>query len=303
MRLAPLALPVAGLAAVLAGTLAGCEPSTVTAAAAAAASVGASPSVTQTPLAAVKLAAQVTNGVSSFTGTMSLQVTGNSGVATPSSGSTSSGSAGDMMMASTFTEQVRPLLAHVNIQSLSAGGTSLPGGVDEILTPGTIYLKWSLLTQTLHLTRPWLAIGVSAMTPSTGVNFGELFTEASSSGPLTESQLLAGATSVSEGGTSVVAGVPVTEYTGTIPMTQGASLLSGSAKAQLQQAITADGFRTATFTAWIDAQHMVRKAVVTEVGKTVTETITTTITSVDQPDKVSVPPANQTAPLPGSDLG
>jgi hypothetical protein len=290
MRLAPLALPVAGLAAVLVGTLAGCEPSTVTAAAAA--SVGASPSVTQTPLAAVKLAAQVTNGVSFFTGTMSLQVTGNSGVAT-----------GDMTMASTFTEQVRPLLAAVNIQSLSTGGTSLPGGVDEILTPSTIYLKWSLLTQTLHLTRPWLAIGVSAMTKSTGVNFGQLFSEASSSGPLTESQLLAGATTVSRVAAITVAGIPVTEYTGTIPLSQGASLLSGSAKTQLQQAIAADGFRTATFTAWIDAQHLVRKAVVTEVGKTVTETTTTTITSVDKPAKVSVPPADQTAPLTGSDLG
>jgi hypothetical protein len=293
MRLAPLALPVAGLAAVLAGTLAGCEPSTVTAAAAA--SVGASPSVTQTPLAAVKLAAQVTNGVSSFTGTMSLQVTGNSGVAT--------GDTGDMTMASTFTEQVNPLLADVNIQSMSTGDTPLPGGVDEILTASTIYLKWSLLTQTLHLTRPWLAIGVSAMTKSTGVNFSQLFTEASSSGPLTESQLLAGATSVRRVAVTTIAGVPVTEYTGTIPMSQGASLLSGSAKTQLQQAITADGFRTATFTAWIDAQHMVRKAVVTEVGKTVTETTTTTITSVDKPAKVSVPPADQTAPLTGSDLG
>jgi hypothetical protein len=290
MRLAPLALPVAGLAAVLAGTLAGCEPSTVTAAAAA--SVGASPSATQTPLAAVKLAAQVTNGVSFFTGTMSLQVTGNSGVAT-----------GDMTMASTFTEQVRPLLADVNIQSLSTGGTSLPGGVDEILTPSTIYLRWSLLTQTLHLTRPWLAIGVSAMTKSTGVNFGQVFSEASSSGPLTESQLLAGATSVSRVAATTVAGVPVTEYTGTIPLSQGVSFLSGSAKTQLQQAIAADGFRTATFTAWIDAQHLVRKAVVTEVGKTVTETTTTTITSVDKPAKVSVPPADQTAPLTGSDLG
>jgi hypothetical protein len=208
-----------------------------------------------------------------------------------------------MTMASTFTEQVRPLLADVNIQSLSTGSASLPGGVDEILTPSTIYLKWGLLTQTLHLTRPWLAIGVSAMSQSTGLNFGELFSAASSSGPLTESQLLAGATSVRQVGTSAIAGVPVTEYTGTIPMSQGASFLSGSAKTQLEQAITADGFRTATFTAWIDAQHMVRKTVVTEVGKTVTEITTTTITSVDQPANVAVPPANQTAPLPGSDLG
>jgi hypothetical protein len=288
-----LVLPVAGLAAVLAGSVAGCEPSTASAAGTLAAIP--TPSATQTPLSAVKLAAKVTTDVSSFTGTMSLRVSHNSGAG------------GDTAMSATFTEQVRPLLASVDIQSLASAGTTLPGGVKEILTPSTIYLNWDLLTQTLHLARPWLAMGVGAMAKSTGVNFGQLFSEASSDGPLTESELLAGAASVRQvsGGADldVGSGVPVTEYTGTIPLLTGLGFLSGGAKTQLQQAIDAEGFSTATFTAWIDAQHMVRQLVVTEAGKSVTQTVTTTITSVNQPAHVAVPPANQTAPLPGSDLG
>ena len=286
-----LALPAIGLAAVLAGSLAGCGP---TASAAGTVAAIPTPTPTWTPLAAVKLATQDTAGVASFTGTLSLRVSANSG------------GSPDAAMTATFAEQVRPLLSSVEIQSLTSAGTTLPGGVHEVITPSTIYLNWSLLTQTLHLTRPWLAMGAGAMAKSTGANFGQLFSDASSDGPLTEAQLLAGAASVRQVGSADLnfggRAVPVTEYAGTIPLTQGLGFLSGAAKGQFQQAIAADGFRTVTFTAWIDAQHMVRQAVVTEVGKSVTQTITTTITSVNQPVHVAVPPASQTAPLPGSDL-
>ena len=46
-----------------------------------------------------------------------------------------------------------------------------------------------------------------------------------------------------------------------------------------------------------------RKAVVTEAGKAVTETTTTTITSINQPVNVTVPAPGQTASLPNSGLG
>jgi hypothetical protein len=92
--------------------------------------------------------------------------------------------------------------------------------------------------------------------------------------------------------------VPVTEYTGTTDLTKAAAALSGSNKSQLQQEITKAGLSTATFTVWIDSQHVTRKAVVHETGKTISETITTTITSINQPVNIAVPTAGQTAPLP-----
>jgi hypothetical protein len=46
----------------------------------------------------------------------------------------------------------------------------------------------------------------------------------------------------------------------------------------------------------------VRKAIMTEVGKTLTESVTTTTTSINQPVNIAVPTAGETSPLPGGDL-
>ena len=178
----------------------------------------------------------------------------------------------------------------------------MPGGIAEIVTPSTLYLKWSYLTQLLHLTKPWLAIPLSSLSQSSGINLSQILSQATGNGPLTQSQLLQGATSVRQVGTGSVDGVPVTEYTGTLPLDKAISYLSGAAKAQLQQAMARAGLTEATFTVWIDGQHTVRKAVVTEAGKDMTETITTTITSINQPVNIALPPASQTSPLPSSDL-
>jgi hypothetical protein len=298
VRSARLPLYAAGLAAIAAAALTGCGANSSSGSGSAAAGTPAAPGGTPAApggaLGAVRLAAKTASGANSFTGTMAIQIAAKPGA---------SGS-GDFALAATFAERLHPaLLASVDIGSLSSSGTSLPGGLSEIVTPGTLYLKWNFLTQELHLTRPWLTIPVSAMSKSSGVNLGQIFGEATGSGPLTESQLLAGATAVRQVGTGTLDGVPVTEYTGTLPLDKGIAYLSGSARTQLQQAITAAGFTTAAFTVWIDGQHLVRKAIVTEVGKTVSETTTTTITSINQPLSVTVPSASQTSPLPGGDLG
>lgn len=254
---------------------------------------GGSPAAPTTPLAAVKLAAKTSDGASSFTGTMNLQ-------ATTKAGGTSSG---DTSLTASFAEQLRPsLLAQVNVQALSAAGTSLPGGMTEIITPDTLYIKWSYLTQLLHTTEQWLAIPLSAMSKSSGVNLSQIFSQASSSNPLTESQLLAGATAVRKVGTGTVGGVPVTEYAGTLSLDKGIKYLPASSRSAVQKELSTAGIAAATFTVWIDAKNTVRKAIISENGTSVTETITTTITSVDQPVNVSVPAASQTSSLPSGGL-
>ena len=279
-----------GLTAVLAAALAGCAAAGPgTAAASSPARTAAPPS----PQDAVQLAAKTTSGASSFTGTISLQ-------ATAKSGATGSGS---VSMTATMAEQVRPSLqAEVQIGTLSAAGSTLPGPMTELITPSNFYLKWSFLTQEAHLAKPWLVMPVSALSKSTGVNLSQIFSQATGSGPLTQSQLLQGATSVRQVGTGSIDGVAVTEYTGTFPLEKSLSYLSGSAKTEVQQAMASAGFSTATFTVWIDGQHITRKAVVTEVGKSVTETITTTITSINQPVNIAVPTSAETDQLSGSEL-
>jgi hypothetical protein len=298
VSLARLPLCAAGLVVIAAAAIAGCSPGTSSSGASSGA--GASGSSSPAPanaLDAVKLAAKTSSSANSFTGTMDLRATVKPGA------DSSSTSAGAVSMTATFAEQLHPSpIASVNIASLSSAGTSIPGGLAEIATPSTLYLKWSYLTQMLHLSKPWLAIPLSSLSQSGGVNLSQILGQATGSGPLAQSQLLQGATSVRQVGTGSVDGVPVTEYTGTLPLDKGISYLSGAAKAQLQQAMASAGFTEATFTVWVDGQHTVRKAVDTETGKDVTETITTTITSINQPVNIALPAAGQTSPLPGGDL-
>jgi hypothetical protein len=256
-------------------------------------------SAAASPLAAVQLAAKTATSANSFTGTMNMQMTAKPG----SSAASGAGALGDVSISATFAEQMHPsLLASVNIGTLSAAGQSLPGGLSEILTPSTLYMKWSFLTTSLHLSKPWLAIPLSSVSQKSGVNLGQIFSQLQSSGPLTETRLLGGATSVHQVGTGTIDGVPVTEYSGTLPIDKGISYLSGSVKAQVKQAMAAAGISTAKFTVWIDGQHLVRKSVVTESGKSVTEVITTTVTSINQPVNITIPPASQTSPMPSSAL-
>jgi hypothetical protein len=285
-------LYAAGLAAVLAAALGGCAAAS--SGTGATGSATASTAASSSPLDAVQLAAKTTGGASSFTGTMSLQATAKPGAA----------STGNVSMTASMAEQLRPsLLAEVQIGTLSVAGQSLPGGLSEIVTPGNLYMKWSVLTQQLHTTKPWLVIPVSALSKSSGVNLSQLFSQATSTSPLNESQLLTGASGVRKVGTGTIDGVPVTEYTGTVSLGKGLQYLTGSARAAMQKQITAAGLTTATFTVWVDGQRVMRKAVITEHGTALTEVVTVAISTINQPVNIQVPAAGQTTALPGGALG
>jgi hypothetical protein len=281
----------AGLTAIAAAALTGCAAA---GSGTSAAGSGAHTAAASSPLDAVQLAAKTTSGANSFTGTMSLQATSTSGAA----------GSGNVSMTATMAEQLHPsLLAQVQIGTLSAAGSALPGGLTEVLTPSDLYLKWSFLTQELHMAKPWLLIPVSAMSKSSGVNLSQIFSQATSSSPLNESQLLAGASDVRKVGTGTIDGVPVTEYTGTVSLDKGMQYLSGSAKASMQKEVAAAGLTTATFTVWVDGQRVMRKAVITEHGTALTEVITVAISTLNQPVHIQIPAADQTTSLPTGALG
>lgn len=291
----------AGLAAMAAAAIAGCGASSAStpSASGATTSAGSAATSSASALSAVQLAAKTAAGANTVTGTMSVQATVKPGATATPSGTTGAASSGNLDLTATFAEQLRPyLLASVDIGSLTSSGSSLPGGMSEILTPSTLYLKASVLTQELHLSKPWIVIPLSQISKSSGINLSQILDSVNGNGPLTQSQLLAGATSVHQAGTSTLDGVRVTEYTGTLSLDKGLASLPSSTRTQLQQAIAAEGLTTANFTVWIDDSHTVRKSVVTEAGKALTETITTTVTSLGKPVKIALPPASQTAPLP-----
>lgn len=300
VRVARVPLYAAGLVVIVAAAVTGCSPGT-SSGSKSPGSPGASGSSSPAPasaLDAVKLAAKTASGANSYTGTMSLQGTVNPGAAS------SSGVSGGISMSGTFAEQLHPtLLVSADIGSYSMLGTSLPGGLSELITPTTMYLKSAQLTQELHLTKPWLAVPLSAASKTSGINMSQLVNQATGTSPLTQAQMLGASSSVREVGTGSIGGVPVTEYAGTISVAKAISTLSGGAKAEMEQMNAAAGLTTEKYTVWIDGQHIMRKAVITGTGATLTETATVTFTSVNQPVNITVPPASQTTTVPSSDLG
>lgn len=281
-------LYAAGLAMIVAAA-AGCAVSS------SAGAGGGSSAAPVSPLAAVKLAAKTTGKANSFTATMNVQIASKLGA------SSTSGPSDKMTM--TFAEQLHPtMLASVNVGSLSVGGKPMPGGISEIVTPTAIYIKSSLLTQGLHLTRPWAVIPLSSLS-STGLNLSQFMDQATGNGPLADSQLLTEATSVHRVGTGSIDGVPVTEYTGTIPLSRALSHLSGAAKTMAEQLETAGGITTETFTIWVDGNNLLRKVVTAATGSFLSETSTMTITGINQPAGIVIPPASQTSALPKGTIG
>lgn len=244
------------------------------------------------PAQAVLLAAHSADQVNTFSGTFNVQGTFNT-----------AGTSGTLAMSGTMSGQLRPsLMFDASIGTFNAAGQNI-GPMDEILTTKALYLKMAMLTQQLHASKPWIEMPLSALTAKSGINLSSLLSEAQDSSPLTQTQMLAGASGVKKVGTGTIGGAPVTEYSGTITLAKAIDTLPAATRAGLEKTIASTGVKTATFTVWLDSQHQMRKEVLTERSAGVSETITVTMTSVNKPVTITPPPASQVTPIPASALG
>ena len=203
-------------------------------------------------------------------------------------------------MAGTIQIRSKPsLLAEADFGTLDVAGHSLPGGMREILTSKTIYLKLALLSQ---LYKPWAQIPYSVLQQGTGINIGQLTQQVQSNNPLVQTQMLAGAKNVRAVGTQTIGGVKTIHYTGSYAVAAGLAKLPASLRAVEGKGLQALGIRVVAFNAWIDPQHETRKIVVTENGSAERLTSTLQVTSIDHAVSVTLPPASQVATIPASAL-
>jgi hypothetical protein len=238
------------------------------------------------PQQAIALAASHAAIATSFAASFSMNAT--------ASGST-------LAASGTLDERQKPsLFADMNFTSFTSGSQSIPGGIEEIITPGALYLRISSLSQSTGKT--WVKIPASALSSATGLNISQLLQQETNSNPLVQTQLLAGATDVRTAGTSVLNGVRVTEYTGSYPMTAAIARLPASERDKVSQLVEQEGVASADFKVWLDDQHQVRKMSVAEQGSTFNETITMNVTSISQPINTALPPASEVATMPASVL-
>jgi len=225
------------------------------------------------PRQEITLAAHQARQVDSFGSTLSVTMSG-----------TVSGT-----MAGTMQIRNRPsLLADVDFSAFDVGGQSLPGGMHEILTDRSIYLKMALLAQELH--KPWVKISFAQLQQSTGINVGQLTQQVQSNNPLVQTQMLAAAKDVRAVGTQTIDGVRTTHYAGSYPVSAGLAKLPASLRATEQKGLQQLGVKTVRFNVWIDGQHQTRKIVATETGGGEHATVTMQVTGINQPVSVTLPP-------------
>jgi hypothetical protein len=247
---------------------------------------GASGTSGLSPIQAIALAATQAKQANSFATDLSIQM----------SGSTSVSMTGSLAM-----RNEPSLLATANFSSIKANGQSMPGGMSEIVTDKTIYLKMAELQQELG-GKQWLELPLSELQQSTGLNLSQLLNQVQGNNPLVQTQMLAAAKDVRTVGTQEVDGVQTTHYTGSYPLSAGLAKLPASLRGMAQQQIQKLGLQTAQFNVWIDAQHQTRKLTMTEHGNGETVNVALNVTSIGQPVNVTLPTGSQVATIPASAL-
>jgi hypothetical protein len=209
---------------------------------------------------------------------------------------------GAMTMSGSLSEVIRPQLeAELNFPTLSAAGQSVPGGLSEIVTTQAAYLKLSSLSS-LTGGKTWLKLPFSELSKALGANFEQLIQQAENNSPLTETQLLAGATDVRVLGTGTVDGVAVTEYSGSFTISAALSRLPASLRSQVEQQASAAGITSASFKVWLDDQQQARKLILVENGSKEDLTVTMLVTSINEPVSIQVPSSADVATIPQSAL-
>jgi hypothetical protein len=234
---------------------------------------------TMTPQQALAAAATSDRHVTSATETLNVKATG-------LRSETTSG---------TILVQLKPALGLSADLAVAASGKTIQ--IKEILTGQAIYFSSPTLTG--QLTKPWVKVPLSALKGTAGANFLQLFQNLQSNNFNNQTELLTVAKNAHLVGTQTVAGVPTTEYAGSVRVAQAVKALPASFRKALSGELAALGNSTINFQVWIDGQHHVRK--LTEIESFSGEKLNTTvnINGINQPVHIAAPPAGQIAKIPG----
>jgi hypothetical protein len=237
------------------------------------------------PIRAVALAADQASKATSFATAFSVRMTGDTSA--------------DM----TGTMQVRSqpsLLAAATFSSVNANGQNVPGGLSEITTSQSIYLKIGALQQAVG--KPWVKVPLAELQQITGVNLSQVASQVQANNPLVQTQMLAASRNVQMLGTQQIDGVQTTHYSGSFPLSAALSKVPASVRPLVQQQWQKLGIQTVGFNVWIDGQHRTRRLIMAERGSHENMQLSLDVTGINQPVNVSLPPASQVATAPAGVL-
>ena len=167
--------------------------------------------------------------------------------------------------------------------------------IREILANGRIYLSIPQLAKLTG--KPWLEASMSSLAKKAGLNLTAILQNVENSDPLAQARLFAVATNVRKVGTATVNGVATTEYAGTYQPQGILKRLPSSVRGKLGPMLRKLGTHPVSFHVWVDGQHDIRKTTTTEVINGQTVVTSYDVVSINQPVTVSLPPASEVAPL------
>jgi hypothetical protein len=157
----------------------------------------------------------------------------------------------------------------------------------EILTANAIYFKDPAFSSST--TKTWLKVKISQLSAKTSVSVAALLQNLEGSNPLDQSKLFTASQDVAVVGTAKVHGISTTEYAGSYAPQTAFGELTPKLRKLLGPSLRSMGTNPVHFHVWVDARHIIRKAV--DVVDVRGETISTTfdIKSVNKPVKITLP--------------
>src|SRR6266567_1792582 len=194
----------------------------------------------------------------------------------------------------TVLVQLKPTLQLDANLSLAAAGKSTK--IREILTGTDLYLSTASLTT--QFGKPWVKVDLSTLKGTAAAGLAQLVHSLQNSNFSSQAETLSLAKNARVVGTRTVDGVSTTEYACSVKAAEALKALPASFRKSLAPELRALGNATLSFRVWIDGQNQMRKVieVVTVNGETVHTTVT--VTAINQPVHITLPPASQTATRP-----
>ena len=186
--------------------------------------------------------------------------------------------------------QLRPLLLGADL-NLNVNGKST--AIKEVLTTSDIYFSAPALTG--QTGKQWVKIPLSVLKGPAGATFGALFHSLQSNNFTNQTELLTAAKNVRFIGRVTVGGASVTEYAGSFEADAALKTVPASYRKALSAELQSLGTTTVNFHVWIDSQNHVRKFTEAESVSGQTVNTTVTVTAINQPVHITIPPASQTS--------
>ena len=179
---------------------------------------------------------------------------------------------------------------------LTAGDKSTK--LKAVLTGTAFYLNEPRLAS--RLGKPWIKVDLSGQNETALGSFSQLVHSLQSNNFLNLTHLFAATKNPRAVGQQTIDGVDTTEYAGTFHASAALKALSPAYRKVLAPEFRALGNTPVRFHVWIDGQHYTRKATTVETinGETISTTVT--VTAINQPVQITIPPTSQTITPPGA---